>query len=49
MFLMNQFLRKVFSLYFDFSQINSRGRTQVLKLRVSTEAAAHWCTLEQLF
>ena len=30
--LMKQLLRKVFSLYFDFSETNSRFRTQMLKL-----------------
>ena len=39
-FLMMQILRKVLSLHFDFSETNSRVRTQTLKSRVSTEADA---------
>ena len=39
-FLMKQIIRKVLSLHFDFSETNSRVRTQTLESRVSTEADA---------
>ena len=38
--LMKQIIRKVLSLHFDFSETNSRVRTQTLKSRVSAEADA---------